>query len=124
MPSGAAVTVYEGKRGRTFRVKYRDTDGRQVQQTLGREADGWTRQRAERELGKLLDKVDRERWRKPTKERLSSLVDEYLDEYLASRGRRRSTVIDYTNTLRQHVLPTLRDLELAELEARPDLLDR
>jgi hypothetical protein len=55
MPSGAAVTVYEGKRGRTFRVKHRDAAGRQVQQTLGREADGWTRQRAERELGKLLD---------------------------------------------------------------------
>jgi hypothetical protein len=28
MPSGAAVTVYEGKHGRTFRVKYRDVSGR------------------------------------------------------------------------------------------------
>ena len=30
MPSGAVVTVYEGKCGRTFRVKYRDASGRQV----------------------------------------------------------------------------------------------
>jgi hypothetical protein len=40
-------------------------------------------------------------------------VEEFLDEYLPSRGRRRSTVLDYTNTLRRHVLPTLGDLELA-----------
>jgi hypothetical protein len=124
MASGACVVEYEGKRGRVYRVKFRDAGGRQVQQTLGRERDGWTRQRAERELGKLLDKVDRERWRKPTRERLSSLVDEYLEQYLPSHGRRRSTVLDYTNTLRRHVLPTLGDVELGELETRPDLLDR
>lgn len=124
MPSGAAVIRYEGKRGAVWRAKFRDSDKRQVQKTLGREADGWNRQRAERELGKLLDKVERERWRKPTKERLSALVDEFLDEYLPSRGRRRSTVLDYTNTLRNHVLPTLGDVELAEFEARPELLDR
>jgi hypothetical protein len=91
----------------------------QVQKTLGRASDGWNRQRAERELGKLLDKVERERWRKPTGERLSTLVDEFLGEYLPSRGRRRSTVLDYTNTLRRHVLPAVGDVELRELEARP-----
>jgi integrase len=122
--SGACVVEYEGKRGLVFRAKFQDADGRQVQQTLGRERDGWTRQRAERELGKLLDKVERERWRKPTHERLSSLVDEYLEQYLPSRGRRRSTLLDYTNTLRRHVLPTLGDVELVELESRPELLDR
>jgi len=105
MPSGAAVIEYHGKRGTVYRAKFRDTEGAQVMRTLGRAADGWTRQRAEREIGKLLDKVVRERWRKPTRERLSALVDEFLDEYLPSRGRRRSTVLDYTNTLRKHVLP-------------------
>src|SRR5215203_5826456 len=118
MPSGACVVRYVGKRGVVWRIKYRDANGVQVQQTLGSEVDGWTRQKAERELGKLLDKVDRERWRKPSRERLSQLVDEYLDEYLPSRGRRRSTVLDYTNTLRNHVLPTIGDVELAALEAR------
>jgi integrase len=124
MPSGACVVEYRGARGVVFRAKFRDADGRQVQQTLGRVADGWNRQKAERELGVLLDKVERKRWRKPTGERLSTLVDEFLGEYLPSRGRRRSTVLDYTNTLRSHVLPAVGDVELRELEARPELLDR
>jgi hypothetical protein len=68
-----------------------------------REGDGWNRQRAGRELGKRLDRVERKRWRKPTEDTLEALVDEFLDEYLPSRGRRRSTVLDYTNTLRNHV---------------------
>ena len=125
MPSGACVLRYEGVRGATWSVKFRDVDGRQVRERRGREADGWTRQRAERELGKRLDRVARERWRKPTGETMAALVDEFLDEYLPSRGRRRSTVIDYTNTLRGHVLPALgSDTTLAAIEARPELLDK
>ena len=125
MPSGACVLRYEGARGVTWSVKFRDADGRQVRERLGREADGWNRQRAERELGKRLDRVERERWRKPTEETLASLVDEFLGEYLPSRGRRRSTVIDYTNTLHNHVLPALgENVTLATIEARPELLDR
>jgi hypothetical protein len=91
-----------------------------------RPPDGsWNSQRAERELGKRLDRVERERWRKPTDETLAALVDEFLDEYLPSRGRRRSTIIDYTNTLRGHVLPALPEgVTLATIEASPELLDR
>jgi hypothetical protein len=52
-------------------------------------------------------------------------VDEFLDEYLPSRGRRRSTIIDYTNTLRAHVLPALgADTTLATIEPSRELLDR
>ena len=43
---------------------------------------------------------------------------------MVARGRRRTTISDYTNTLRRHVLPELGDVELAELETRPELLDR
>ena len=51
MPSGAAVIRYDSKRkGAVWRVKYRDADGRQVQETLGPERDGWTRKKAEAEL--------------------------------------------------------------------------
>jgi hypothetical protein len=112
-------------RGVTWSVKFRDVDGRQLRERLGRESDGWNRQRAERELGKRLERVDRERWRKPTGETPAALVDELLDEYLPSRGRRRSTIIDYTNTPLGHVLPTLGvGVTLATIEARPELLDR
>ena len=125
MPSGACVLRYEGARGVTWSIKFRDVDGRQVRERLGREAEGWNSQRAERELGKRLDRVERERWRKPSDETLTALVDEFLDEYLPSRGRRRSTIIDDTNTLRRHVLPALGvDTTLATIESRPELLDR
>jgi hypothetical protein len=40
MPSGAAVVEYRGKRGRVWRIKYRDASGRQVMETVGRESDG------------------------------------------------------------------------------------
>lgn len=40
MPSGACVLRYEGTRGVTWSVKFRDVDGRQVRERLGREADG------------------------------------------------------------------------------------
>ncbi len=38
-----AVIEYNGKRGKVFRIKYRDASGRQVMETVGREADGVTR---------------------------------------------------------------------------------
>jgi site-specific recombinase XerD len=43
---------------------------------------------------------------------------------LPSRGCRRSTALDYTNTLRGHVLPTLGDVALVQLESQPELLDQ
>ena len=33
----------------SYRIKYRDADGRQVEETLGTDEDGWTRTRAENE---------------------------------------------------------------------------
>ena len=52
----AAVLRYEGARGVTWSIKFRDIEGRQVRERLGKEADGWNRQKAERELGKRLDR--------------------------------------------------------------------
>src|SRR5919205_336504 len=54
MPSGACVVRYEGKRGVVFRIKFADAAGRQVQETLGPEAAGWTSKKAERALGARL----------------------------------------------------------------------
>jgi hypothetical protein len=82
MPSGACVVEYNGARGLVFRAKFRDANGRQVQQTLGRAADGWTRTRAERELGKRLDLVERERWAKPTGQTFAAFVAEWRTTYL------------------------------------------
>ena len=112
MPSGACVVEYHGARGVVFRAKYRDANGRQVQRTLGSAARGWTRTKAERELGKLLDEVARERWTKPTRETVAAFADEWRRVWLPARQLKRSTVIDYANTLDRHVLPALGHLEL------------
>ena len=45
MPRGAAVVRYEGKRGRVWRIKYRDAAGKQVLETLGPEPP-WTERQA------------------------------------------------------------------------------
>jgi len=41
----SAVIRYAGKPGVTWRIKYADADGRQVQETLGRATVGSTRPR-------------------------------------------------------------------------------
>ena len=64
MASGSVVE-YRGKRGTVFRIKFRDADGRQVMETIGRKADGWTRKRARGELRARLVAVEREAYRKP-----------------------------------------------------------
>ena len=61
MPSGACVVRRERKRGAVWSLKFADADGRQCWERLGRETDGWTRQKAERELGKRLQAVERDR---------------------------------------------------------------
>jgi integrase len=104
-------------------LKYADADGRQVMETLGREADGWTEARAQRELGKRLDLVERERWRKPERVTFRHFAERFEAEYLPGRGLKKSTLVDYRNDLR-HLVSVLGDVELAELEARPELIDR
>ena len=95
MPRGAAVIRREGKRGATFSVKFADTNGRQVWERLGREADGWTHTKAERELGKRLDRVERERWRKPDHVTFEVFARRFVNEYLPGRNLKPSTLSDY-----------------------------
>lgn len=123
MPSGAATVRYEGVRGVVWRIKYCDADGTQVQETLGREQDGWTRQRAERELGKRLDAVERGH-RKPTAITFQEFSERWLSEYLPGKARARSTVIDYTIAIRRHLQPAFGHLPLAKLAHRIDLFDK
>jgi hypothetical protein len=75
----------------------------------------WNRQRAERELGKRLDLVERERWAKPTEETFAVFVEEWRRVWLPSRNLKRSTMIDYENTLNRHALLFLGDLPLERI---------
>lgn len=120
MPSGACTIRREGKRAVVWSLKFPDANGRQVWERLGPEPQ-WNRQKAERELGKRLDKVERERWAKPTRETFSMFVAEWREVWLPARNLKRSTKIDYENTLDRHALPFFGDMALEAIG--PEHLD-
>jgi integrase len=121
MPRGAAVVRYEGKRGAVWRIKYRDAAGRQVLETLGPEPL-WTERMAQRELGKRLAAVD-EGFRKPDRVTFAEFADRFVTDYLPGRKLKPSTIENYRYMLDGHLLPFFGDHTLAELEARPELVD-
>jgi hypothetical protein len=63
-------------------------------ETVGREAEGWTEQRAQRALGAKLDAVERG-LRKPKRHRFSDLIDEFEAVALPAKRRKKSTLVDY-----------------------------
>jgi integrase len=123
MPAGCGVIEYHGKRGTVFRVKYRDAERRQVQETLGSERDGWNRQRAERELGKRLGAVERG-MRKPKRRAFGDLLDEWEAVALAAKPRKRSTLIAYRNDIRLHLRPAFGADDLERLSLSPERFER
>ncbi len=82
MPDGACVIRYDGVRGVTWKVKYRDATGRQVKETLGRAADGWTKRRAEQALRARLTDVEREGYVKPEPLTVAAFADRFLAEHV------------------------------------------
>ncbi len=121
MPRGAAVIRYEGTRGAVWRVKYRDAAGKQVLETLGSEPL-WTERKAQRELGKRLAAVN-EGYRKPERMAFGGFAERFVRDYLPSRNLKPTTTENYRYLLSRHLLPFFADVPLAELEARPELLD-
>lgn len=111
MPSGAAVIRYKGKRGVVWRVKYADTDGRQVQETLGPEPD-WNRKKAKAELRERLVRVEREGFRQPASTTFASFADQWLPEYADKKGLKRSTRQGYKLLLDRHLVPVFGALKL------------
>src|SRR5262245_21853511 len=102
MPSGC-VLRYEGPRGVSWKLKYRDADGRQVKETLGREPE-WDHRKAERALGARLAEVEKG-LRKPRRRTFGDLLDEFEAVALKAKPRKTSTLIDYRGTIRNHLRP-------------------
>jgi integrase len=103
MPKGSAVVVYDGKRGRVFRVKYADAEGRQVMETLGPEREGWTRKKAEAELRERLVRVERGGYRRPGPLTFRDYAETWFSEGETRRGWKPSTVAEYRSTRRRLV---------------------
>lgn len=125
MPSGACVIRYSGKRGVVFRIKYADADGRQVMETLGREADGWNEKRANEELQTRLTDVRRVQLRKPTALTFSQYADMWFTEGTTRRRWKSRTVIQYRSIAKRlkdefgpMKLATIRPRHVAEFIAK------
>ena len=106
------VLVREGKRGRTYALRFRAYGKRQFV-TLGKAEGGWTRRKAEEELENVSADVRRGIWQPPEPEpvveepRPEPTFHEFASEWL--KGRRHElgerTVEDYTWALSIHLLP-------------------
>lgn len=101
MPASAAVIVYEGKRGRVFRIKYADAAGTQVMETLGPERDGWDRPKAEAELRERLVRVQRKHYRRPKPLTFAEYRATWLEEGKTRRRWASRTVIQYRSILKR-----------------------
>lgn len=111
MPDGAAVIKYEGARGAVWRIKYRDADGRQVQETLGR-APAWTKRKAEAELRCRLTAVAKDGLRKVEATTFATFARGWLLTYPEAKGLKRSTREGYEQIVEGHLIPALGTLKL------------
>lgn len=101
MPSGAAVIRYDGSRGVVWRIKYRDADGRQVMETVGKDSEGFTRKQAESELRERLVRVERKRYRRPQPVTFRQATKRWREEVGARKQWRPATLCQYVSILRR-----------------------
>lgn len=117
MPRGAAVIRYEGARGVSWRIKYADADGRQVKETVGREADGVSRKQAEAALRERLVKVETRGWRKPAPTTFRAYAETWLERGIARREWKPNTVKAMRSRL-EHLNDLLGDVPLGAIRPR------
>lgn len=117
MPDGSAIIKYSGKRGTVFRIKYRDATGRQVQETLGKASDGWTRRKAEAALRARLVEIEREGYRRPEPKTFASFAREWLATYPEAKELKRSTVEGYRLIIEKHLRPAFGPSKLGAIDA-------
>ena len=82
-------------------------------ETLGSERDGWSSEGRARPRVKLAE-VE-QGMRKPSKRTFDDLATEFVDVALAAKPRKKSTVIDYKATIRNHLSPAFGSLDLGAL---------
>ena len=99
MPRGAAVIEYDGKRGKTWRVKYVDASGKQCMETVGSERDGFTRKQAEAELRERLVRVERKGYRRPAPLTFRAASKRWETEVGARKQWRPATSCQYRSIL-------------------------
>jgi integrase len=122
-PKWGRVWRYEGPRGVSWRIRYRDANGRRILETLGQEPQ-WNRKKAETQLRRRLVDVERDHYTAPDKTTFATFTDRWLTDYLPGRDLKLTTTDSYQQTLRRHLLPAFGHLPLTTLEHHPELIDR
>jgi integrase len=117
VPIGACVIKYEGKRGVVWYVKYRDAEGRQVKERLGRALEGWNRRKATAELRARLTAVEKEGLRRVEPTTLETFAREWRDTYPDLRDLKRSTRQGYRLIIERHLIPALGTRKLDTIDA-------
>ncbi len=117
MRDGACVIRYDGKRGFVWRLKYRDANGRQVQETLGRAADGWSERKAKAELRARLTDVQRDGLRRVDATLFEAFAREWDATYPAAKGLKRSTRAGYSMIFERHLIPCFGPVKLEKIDA-------
>jgi integrase len=100
MPASSGVIEYEGKRGKVFRIKYRDADGKQVMETVGSAREGMTSTKAAKMRRQRLGEVDKG-WRKPDPATFAVTVPEWLAALGAEKNWETSTAAQYVSIIRR-----------------------
>jgi integrase len=95
----SGVIRYAGKRGVVWRIKYVDATGKQVQETLGKESDGWTRKKAAAELCERMVRTEKKGWRKPTALTLGAYADTWFERGKTQRAWKVKTARSYEASL-------------------------
>jgi integrase len=121
VPDGACVIRYAGARGVVWRIKFRDADGHQHTETLGRADDGWTKRKAEQELRARLTDVDRHGLRRPRAVTFSSFADGWLGPYAERKALKWSTRRGYQAIIDRYLVPAfgrrkLDSIDVADVE--------
>src|SRR5258708_805177 len=115
------VVERQRRQGRTFALRFY-AYGRREFLTLGTEAEGWDRRRAEVELQNVLADVRRGIWRPPTRHQPATpptdpTFHEFASDWLAAIAPTLapSTVDRYRWQLEHHLLPFFKDHRLSAI---------
>jgi integrase len=92
-------------------------EGRQVKETIGREADGITRKHAEAALRERLVNVDKRGWRKPAPTTFSEYAEAWFERAKTTRGWKPGTVAA-TRTRLNHLNDEIGDRQVARIRPR------
>jgi integrase len=117
MARAAKPIAYDGKRGRVWRIKYRDATGKQVMETIGAERDGVTRKHAEAELRERLVRVERRGWRKPASLSFRKYAETWFTEGETRRRWKPRTVAQY-RSVRARLVKAFGAMPLAAIRPR------